>query len=309
MEETIIAIREAIGRVFLGSSSAIDRLLCCVLARGHLLLEDVPGVGKTVLASAAARAIGGEFRRIQMTSDLLPADIIGVSVFDQNTGEFRFVPGPVFANVVIADEINRAPPRTQSALLEAMNENAVSVDGTTHRLDEPFLVIATQNPADYHGAYPLPESQLDRFLIRTAVGYPDEATEVQVLLSDPGAHGAVDVQPAVSLQTVRELQADTERTRLDPQLAQYIRALAHESRRRPELATGLSTRGALALARVARAAARLDGRDYVTTDDIVDHFVEVAAHRLIPRDSGLASDRHHAESIAEELVRAVPMPV
>ncbi|MEM9167461.1 MAG: MoxR family ATPase, partial [Planctomycetota bacterium] len=290
MDDTIAAIRERIATVYFGSPSAIDSLLCCVLARGHLLLEDVPGVGKTALASAAARAIGGEFRRIQMTSDLLPADIIGVSVYQATESDFRFIPGPVFANVVIADEINRAPPRTQSALLEAMNEAAVTVDGRTYRLDEPFVVIATQNPAEYHGTYPLPESQLDRFLIRTAIGYPDPETEARIIGSYRGPNAAGSLEAAASLEQVRALQAATDETHLAPELAAYIQELAQRSRTHDDIAVGLSTRGALAVTRVAKASARLGGRDYVTTDDITDHFLQVAAHRMIVRGIHDAQD-------------------
>ncbi|MEM8756219.1 MAG: AAA family ATPase [Planctomycetota bacterium] len=307
--DDILAIRDSIARAFQGSSKAIDRLLCCVLAGGHLLLEDVPGVGKTVLASAAARSIGGEFRRVQMTSDQLPADVIGVSVFDSGSGGFRFIPGPVFANVVIADEINRAPPRTQSALLEAMNENAVSVDGVSHRLPSPFLVVATQNPADHIGAFPLPESQLDRFLIKTAIGYPDAATEVKVLLDGGGVDAVRSIEPAVALDRVREMQAATNATTLAVPLAEYIQALAERSRRFDELDAGLSTRGALALASVARANARLHDRDYVTTDDIVEHFAEVVAHRFILRDDSQAGSEQVRRDLAAAMLRDVPMPV
>ncbi|MFI4894173.1 MAG: AAA family ATPase, partial [Phycisphaerales bacterium JB058] len=179
MQEALHSLRESIARVYFGDPKAIDKVLCCLLARGHLLLEDVPGVGKTVLASAVARCVGGEFRRIQMTPDMLPSDVLGVSIYEESTREFRFRPGPVFANVLLADEVNRTPPRTQSALLEAMNEAAVTIDGVTHRIAPPFMVVATQNPSSFHGTYPLPESQLDRFLLRTSLGYPSAESEVR----------------------------------------------------------------------------------------------------------------------------------
>ncbi len=308
--DTLAKLRESISSVFLGPELAVDRVLCCLLARGHLLLEDVPGVGKTVLATVAARSLGGTAKRIQMTSDLLPADVIGVSVYEETTREFRFLPGPIFANVVIADEINRAPPRTQSALLEAMNDSSVSVDGTTHKLPEPFLVIATQNPTDHHGAYALPESQLDRFLVRTSLGYLDDESEIRVLLDNPAGSAALhDLKPVVSPADVIAMQSESDRTTLSRALAEYIRALATATRERPELAAGLSTRGSLAVARMARASARVRDRDYVTTDDITDHFVSVAAHRLIPAGGYAGMAMHDAESLARDVLRETPLPL
>ncbi len=307
--DVIVSLRDSIRSAFLGPSLAVDRLLCCLLARGHLLLEDVPGVGKTVLASIAARAMGGTHKRIQMTSDLLPADIVGVSLYDEPTREFRFVPGPVFANVVIADEINRAPPRTQSALLEAMNDASVTVDGHTHALPSPFLVIATQNPADHHGAYPLPESQLDRFLVRSSLGYLDSESEIRVLLEDPATQRLRDFEPVTTPADVLRLQQTADATTLERPLAQYIRALADASRQRSELAAGVSTRGALAVARMARASARVRDRDYVTTDDITDHFVAVTAHRLIGASSYGGLSLGDAEAIVRDVLEQTPMPL
>lgn len=306
---TLGKLREAISGVFLGPQLAVDRVLCCMLARGHLLLEDVPGVGKTVLASVAARSIGGTSKRIQMTSDLLPADVIGVSVYEEPTREFRFLPGPIFANVVIADEINRAPPRTQSALLEAMNDSSVSVDGTTHTLPEPFLVIATQNPTDHHGAYELPESQLDRFLVRTSLGYLEANAEIRVLLDNPASRMLHDLEPVATLRDVVSMQAATDATTLGQPLAEYIRALAEATRSRPELSAGLSTRGSLAVARMARASARVRDRDYVTTDDITDHFVAVAAHRLIPAGGYSGMSMGDAEALVADVLQETPMPL
>lgn len=307
--ETLHALRESIHSAFLGPGVAVDRLLCCLLARGHLLLEDVPGVGKTVLASIAARAIGGSYKRVQMTSDLLPADIVGVSIYDEPTSEFRFVPGPIFANVVIADEVNRAPPRTQSALLEAMNDSSVTVDGATRPLPKPFLVIATQNPTDHHGAYPLPESQLDRFLIRTSLGYLEPDAEIRVLLEDPASQRLNDLEPVTSPEEILALQSLTDSTELSRPLAEYIRQLAVATRSRAELSAGVSTRGALALARMARASARVRDRDFVTTDDITDHFVAVSAHRLIGAGSFSGLSMQDAESIAREVLQQTKMPL
>lgn len=307
--ETLARLRESISAVFLGPRIAVDRLLCCLLARGHLLLEDVPGVGKTVLASVAARSIGGTSKRVQMTSDMLPADIIGVSVYEEPSREFRFLPGPIFANVVIADEINRAPPRTQSALLEAMNDTSVTIDGIPHSLPRPFLVIATQNPTDHHGAYPLPESQLDRFLVRTSLGYLDADAEIRVLLEDPASQLLNGIEPVATTDDVLAMQASTDETTLSRPLAEYIRALASATRSRPELASGLSTRGALAVARMARASARVRDRDYVTTDDITDHLVSVAAHRLIPSGGFNGMTMRDAEALVRDVLQETPMPL
>ncbi|MEO1584506.1 MAG: MoxR family ATPase [Planctomycetota bacterium] len=304
--QTIERLRDVISRAFLGHASAIDRVLCCLLARGHLLIEDVPGVGKSALAMLAARAIGGDVKRVQMTSDLLPSDIVGVSVFEDASGQFRFVPGPIFANVVIADEVNRAPPRTQSALLEAMNDHAVSIDGVTHRLPEPFMVIATQNPSEQYGVFPLPESQLDRFLARISLGYLDAESEIRVLLDEPVAEALHTIEPITTAEGMTALQRLTATTTVSKAIAEYVRALADDTRNDPDLSAGLSTRGALAMIRMARASARLRGRDYVTTDDIVDNFVSVAAHRLIVAGS---DDSGRAVAAAEAVLSRVAMPV
>jgi len=309
MQESIIKLQDNIRKVYFGDSRAVDRVLCCLLARGHLLLEDVPGVGKTVLASAIARSVGGEFRRIQMTPDMLPADVIGVSIYEENTREFRFRPGPVFANVLLADEVNRTPPRTQSALLECMNEGSVTIDGHTHRIPEPFIVVATQNPSSFHGTYPLPESQLDRFLLRTSLGYPEAESEMRVIQERPSMNALADLQPAVTLEQIKLMQKTTDETDLKTSVASYIQQLAQRSRSVPELSLGLSTRGALAIAQTARATARLNDRDYVIPEDVAEHFVAAASHRLAPSDPSLIDDARALEQIAEDILRSVDAPL
>ncbi|GAB5495322.1 MAG: MoxR family ATPase [Phycisphaerales bacterium] len=309
MQDAIQALRENIRKVYFGEPSSIEKVLCCLLARGHLLLEDVPGVGKTVLASAVARCVGGEFRRIQMTPDMLPADVIGVSIYEENSREFRFRPGPVFANVLLADEVNRTPPRTQSALLEAMNEASVSIDGVTHNIPQPFIVVATQNPSSFHGTYPLPESQLDRFLLRTSLGYPNSESEIRVIQERPSANAMPALNPVISLDQIRSMQEATDQTQLETPVAAYIQQLAHRSRSIPELSLGLSTRGALAVAQAARASARLNDRDYVIPEDVAEYFVAAASHRLTPSDPSLIDDSRALEVVADDILRSVDAPL
>ncbi|MFI4883379.1 MAG: AAA family ATPase, partial [Phycisphaerales bacterium JB064] len=229
----ISKLRENIASVFMGNPKAIDRVLRTMLAGGHLLIEDVPGVGKTVLAGAIARSVQARMARVQMTPDLLPSDILGVSVYDRERGEFSFKPGPIFANIVLADEINRTTPRTQTALLEAMSEGTVSIDGTSHALPRPFMVIATQNPYDFEGTYLLPENQLDRFLMRTRLGYPDAATEVRVLESRPASTALPQLKPVMELETLAELQRLANAVRVDQKILEYVVAIANATRRSP----------------------------------------------------------------------------
>ncbi len=275
----IAALRARVSRQVRGKAEVVDLALTCVIAGGHLLLEDVPGVGKTTLANAIALAIGGSFRRVQFTSDMLPADILGFAVLDQGTISFR--PGPIFANVVLADELNRTTPRTQSALLEAMNEGQVSADGETRRLPDPFLVIATQNPHEYHGTWPLPDSQLDRFLVRTAMGYPSREAERDVLrgLSRQAASEGAVLDPA----GVRALREANDRVVVHAELEDYVLDIVAATRAAPALSRGASTRGAEALIRASRARALLSGREFVVPEDVRSMVVPVLAHRVIPR--------------------------
>jgi len=311
--EALPRLREAIARVYLGNPSAIDRLICCLLARGHCLIEDVPGVGKTLLASALARAIDAPFSRIQLTPDLLPTDILGVSVYRRDTGEFEFKKGPIFASIVLADEINRATPRTQTALLEAMNEAAITVDGRTYPLGQPFMLVATQNPSDFEGTYLLPENQLDRFLMRVTLGYPSPEDEARVLELRPSAAPLHTLTPVLRGAEVVALQEATDAVRLDRSLVEYVIALATATRRHEALQLGLSPRGALALAQAARATAMLAGRDYVVPEDILDNVVGVCAHRVIARASfgggGGSGGGEPTARVLEEIIERTPSPV
>ena len=308
MQPALQRLRAAIASVFLGQSAAVDHLLVCLLARGHCLIEDVPGVGKTLLASALARGIDCPFSRIQLSPDLLPADIVGASIYRRESEQFEFRPGPVFASIVLADEINRATPRTQTALLEAMNDAAVTVDGRTHRLPEPFMLVATQNPLGFEGTFPLPENQLDRFLMRIALGYPSAQDEARVLALRPSASALPALQPVMHAADVLKLQAQVDATRLDASLIDYIIALAAATRRHDALELGLSPRGSLALAQAARASAVLAGRDYVVPEDITANIGPVCAHRVIARAAGPGGQPDAARRVLDELIDRVPSP-
>jgi MoxR-like ATPase len=308
----IAALEANIARVIRGKPEAIRHTVVALIARGHLLIEDVPGVGKTTLARALATSIGGTFHRIQFTSDLLPSDIVGVSVLDQASGQFAFHPGAIFANLVLADEINRTTPRTQSALLEAMSDGQVSVDGQTYPLDTPFMVIATQNPAEHYGTYPLPESQMDRFVLRIRIDYPSAADERLILLEMPGRSGdkLSELEPVLRISDVRALQEAAERVHLEPDLADYIVTVARETRRSPHLALGVSPRGQLAWRNAARAVALIDGRDYVLPDDLKSIAVPVLAHRVVVAAQADTQGRSSpdAERILLDLIDRVPAP-
>lgn len=278
----IAATREALGNIILGKDVEISMALACLLARGHLLIEDLPGLGKTMLAQAIARVLGLTYQRIQFTSDLLPADIVGVSIFRQQQGEFVFQPGPVFAQLVLADEVNRATPKAQSALLEAMEEQQVSVDGQTHRLPQPFFVVATQNPSDQIGTFPLPESQLDRFLMRLELGYPNEENERALLTGTDRRQLLATVQPALSPQLLGQLQDEVRKVHISEPLLDYVQALVRYTRESPEVETGLSPRGALALVAAAKAHAFIESHSGVFPDDVQAVFPAIAGHRLKP---------------------------
>ena len=291
---------EQVNRLVLGKPREVRLAFTTLLAGGHLLIEDLPGLGKTTLARAMAASLGLDFQRMQFTSDLLPSDIIGVSIFDQTAREFRFHPGPVFTQLLLADEINRAPPRTQSALLEAMAEHQVTVDGTCHTLQQPFFVVATQNPVDLAGTFPLPDSQMDRFLLRIKLGYPDAAAEREMLAGEDRRDLIAQSMPRLSGEDVVALRAAVERLHASPALVGYVQALMQESRRHPGVQVGLSPRAGLGLLRGARAYALLDGRDHVQPEDVQALFSQVAAHRLVPE-----SESEGRDALAASILRAV----
>ncbi len=294
---------DAAGKIILGKEGQIRLALACILARGHLLIEDVPGVGKTTLAHVLARTLGLDFHRIQFTSDMLPADIIGVSVYERDSGVFKFHPGPIFAQVVLADEVNRATPKTQSALLEAMEEHQVTAEGETRHLPEPFFVIATQNPTEQVGTFPLPESQLDRFLMRLELGYPGRDAE-RALLSGADRRDLLAVlEPCLTPAELVELQAEAARVHVAPALLDYVQAIIEHTRRSADYVAGLSPRAALALVHSARAWAYIEGRDKVIPEDIQAMLPGVAAHRLRP-----AHDSNRRVDIGAQLLAAVPIP-
>ena len=278
----IAEARKSLGTIILGKDDEISLALACLLARGHLLIEDLPGLGKTMLAQALARVLGLSYQRIQFTSDLLPADIVGVSVFRQQSAEFVFQPGPVFAQLVLADEVNRATPKAQSALLEAMEEQQVSVDGRTHPLPQPFFVVATQNPSDQVGTFPLPESQLDRFLMRLELGYPNEENERALITGTDRRKMLPTVAPALNPLLLEQLQGGAQKVHMSEPLVDYIQALIRHTRESPEIETGLSPRGALALVAGAKAHAFIEHHPGVFPDDVQAVFSAVAGHRLKP---------------------------
>jgi MoxR-like ATPase len=303
--ELIRRLEDNVGRVLVGKPEAIRLAVVGLLARGHLLIEDVPGVGKTTLAAALARSIGVGFQRIQFTSDMLPSDILGVTVWEPTRSEFVFKPGPLFTNVVLADEINRTTPKTQSSLLEAMNEAQVSLDHSTHPLPRPFMVLATQNPLEYEGTHPLPESQLDRFLLRIRIGYPG-ASDEKAILRGGGALAPESLAPVVTAAEVVALQNQVDRVRADESVLDYLIALVEATRHSPLLRLGVSPRGSLALLRAARARALADGREFLVPDDLKALAVPALSHRVLLRAA--SGGESGAETVVSALADSVPVP-
>lgn len=307
IETALRRLQQNIESVVLGKKEVIRKTLVALLAGEHILLEDVPGVGKTLVAKALAKSIDGRFTRVQFTPDLLPSDIVGSSIY--HNGDFKFSPGPIFANVVLGDEINRAPPRTQSALLEAMSERQASIDGTTYPMPDPFLVIATQNPFEFEGTYVLPESQLDRFMMRIDVGYPAREAERNVLRSHREGEPVDHLTPVVTLAEIKESQAKVREVRFDDTLVDYLQDIVDKTRKSNDLQVGVSTRGALAFYRAAQSNAMLAGRSYVVPDDIKDLAIGVLAHRVLPRGFAAGSDRAAAEAMIQRCVESVAVPI
>ena len=301
----VARIVEAASQIILGKEPQIRMALACMLARGHLLIEDIPGVGKTTLAHVLARALGLNFQRIQFTSDMLPADILGVSIYERESGSFKFHPGPIFAQVILADEVNRATPKTQSALLEAMEEHQVTAEGETRKLPEPFFVIATQNPTEQVGTFPLPESQLDRFLMRIELGYPDHIAERALLSGTDRRDLLAGLDACMAPGELVELQGNAQRVHVAPALLDYVQAIVEYTRRSPEFAAGLSPRAALAMVHSARAWALIEGRDKVIPEDVQAVLPGVAGHRLRPVHDGM---RVTSVDKANGLIAAVPIP-
>jgi MoxR-like ATPase len=302
MREKIAALTQNLARTIVGKHEAIRLVIVALLGGGHALLEDVPGVGKTLLAKSLARSVDGKFQRLQCTPDLLPTDITGTNIWNPQSGEFSFMAGPIFANVLLVDEINRATPRTQSALLEVMEEHQVTVDGVSRPVPQPFFVIATQNPIEYQGTFPLPEAQMDRFMLSLSLGYPLESEEMQMLQNLQAGLKVTDLQPCITLEEVQELRQACSQIKIEASLQQYILDLVRTTRNDEEITLGVSPRGSVSLQKAAQTLAFILGREYVLPDDIKFLAPHVLCHRLIPRGG------RNAKTIVERLLRSVSIP-
>ena len=302
------SLEDNIAQAILGKKSAIRLALVALLAEGHLLIEDAPGVGKTSLSKALAFSLGCKFTRLQFTPDMLPSDILGGSVFLPNTGAFEFRPGPIFTQILLADEINRTTPRTQSALLEAMMERQISIEGKTYPLDRPFFVLATQNPYEFEGTYPLPENQLDRFMICMDIGYPDKTAEKAVLLSHRLGEPVDRLKPVISIDQVLALQAAVREVRMDDSISDYILEIVHRTRSNNELTVGVSTRGAITFSRAVQSHAFVEGREYVIPDDVKQMMLPVLSHRVVCAGMLREGQRKRAQAVLQQLVDRIPVP-
>jgi MoxR-like ATPase len=309
--DLLTRVQQSVQSVIRGKDEVIRLALVGLLARGHLLIEDVPGVGKTTLAHALARSFNCAFQRIQFTSDMLPSDVIGISVFSQQTQRFEFRPGPIFANIVLADEINRTTPKTQSALLEAMNENQVTVDNRTSPLPQPFMVMATQNPIEHHGTYPLPESQLDRFLMRLKIGYPSADSEKEILYNFAQSDPLANIRPVMSGAEVVEIQNQVRRVKVDEELVNYALAIVEKTRQHEYLSLGVSPRGSMSLYRAGQALAFLEGRNYCIPDDFKRLILPVFSHRTVVSSRYISTLKKadQAEAILEGIIESTPVPL
>ncbi|QDU98058.1 AAA family ATPase [Lignipirellula cremea] len=308
LHSLVLQLTNNMSQVVLGKPDVVRSCAIALLAGEHILLEDVPGVGKTLVAKSLAKSVDGDFCRLQFTPDLLPSDIVGSSVFNSQTNEFVYTQGPIFSNIVLADEINRAPPRTQSALLEAMSDNQVSVDGKTYPLPKPFMVIATQNPFEFEGTYPLPESQLDRFLLRISMGYPERAQEREVLLSHRKGEPVDELHSVLTGEQVLQLQAAVRDVNVEVSVSDYLLDIVHATRECDELHVGVSTRGALALYRASQAAALVDGRDFVTPDDVKNLAAGALSHRVISKGYLHGGQREASQAVIVRLLEELPVP-
>lgn len=306
----LAGLAAGLGNVVRGKPEAVRLSLVCLLARGHLLIEDVPGVGKTTLAHALARLVDSRFHRLQFTSDMLPSDVVGVTIYNAHSERFEFKPGPVFTNFLLADEINRTTPKTQSALLEAMNEQQVSIDGVSHQLPRPFMVMATQNPVEHHGTYPLPESQMDRFLMRVRIGYPDRVSE-RAIVRDAGSGPGAAIRPVMTAAEVLGWQEQARQVTVDDSVVDYMLSIVRQTREHGSLSLGVSPRGSQALYRAAQALALVEGRDYVTPDDVKSLAVPVFAHRVVINSRVALAQRRSGlgDQIIEEILKQVDVPL
>ena len=308
ISDKIWSLKSNIKKHIKGKDEVIDNCLCALFSKGHALIEDIPGVGKTTLAHTLARSINLEFKRIQFTSDLLPSDIIGVSVYDQRKNEFLFKKGPIFANIILADEINRTTPKTQSSLLEAMNESSITVEGSMYELDLPFMVLATQNPFEYHGTYPLPESQLDRFAIKLSMGYPDRESEKTILKDNNESGQEGTVSPVISAEELLKIQETVENVHIEEDVLDYLLAIVEKTRDSEKIELGVSPRGAIILKRLAMARAVLEGRTYCIPDDIKMMVEPAFSHRIVLRDAAHSSTGNESEELIN-LLREVTVPL
>lgn len=309
VEQIASSLKGNMTKVIKGKDTEISKLIMALLCNGHILLEDIPGTGKTTSAKALAKSLGCQFKRVQFTPDLLPSDLMGINFYNQKEQDFIFKPGPIFTHILLADEINRATPRTQSSLLECMEEAQVTVDGITYPLEAPFLVIATQNPIETQGTFPLPEAQLDRFFMRLSMGYPSEADEINVLSSQANASPLNDLQCVVTKEQILEAQTTVKEVKVSDSIKAYIVAISNATRQDSRLKLGLSLRGSLAMFKASKAFAAMAGRDYVIPDDVKAIVKDVALHRVIYNGYQIASNVHTLEAIFEDLLSQVPVPI